>query len=194
MKFKIRHIIESDRAKIKNIIEKEWGSNFVISRRKQHDVHTLSGFVAVDSGNIVGLLTFRLEKRACEVITLNSFNENMGIGTGLIEAICDYAQKKNCSRLWLITTNDNLSTVGFYQKRGFTLKAVYPNEIEHSRKMKPEIPMYGIDGLCRQRERYKGNQRSWALSIHRKTLGQRRSVDNYSQRSGKTKVNEKTAT
>ena len=35
----------------------------------------------------------------------------------------------------------------FYQKRGFVLVAVHRNALELSRKLKPEIPMIGNDGI-----------------------------------------------
>ena len=47
----------------------------------------------------------------------------------------------------MITTNDNLNALRFYQKRGFVLAALYPNALVQSRKLKPEIPETGIGGL-----------------------------------------------
>ncbi|MCG0275770.1 MAG: hypothetical protein L5655_06315 [Thermosediminibacteraceae bacterium] len=35
----------------------------------------------------------------------------------------------------------------FYQKRGFLLVAVHRNALEQARKLKPEIPLIGIDGI-----------------------------------------------
>ena len=57
------------------------------------------------------------------------------------------AQAQEFRRVWLITTNDNTPAVRFYQKKGFSLVAVYRNAIEASRKLKPEIPLKGIDGI-----------------------------------------------
>ncbi|MGW8250920.1 MAG: GNAT family N-acetyltransferase, partial [Anaerolineales bacterium] len=47
----------------------------------------------------------------------------------------------------LITTNDNLPALRFYQKRGFHLVALYPNALAESRRLKPEIPFKGLDGI-----------------------------------------------
>ncbi len=47
----------------------------------------------------------------------------------------------------MITTNDNISAIRFCQKKGFSLVAVYRNAIEESRKLKPEIPLEGIDRI-----------------------------------------------
>lgn len=52
-----------------------------------------------------------------------------------------------CRRLWLVTCNDNLKALGFYQKRGFCLTALHRNVLEVSRKLKPEIPQIGMDGI-----------------------------------------------
>ena len=45
------------------------------------------------------------------------------------------------------TTNDNLNALRFYQKRGFVLVAVHRNAMEQARKLKPEIPLIGNDGI-----------------------------------------------
>jgi hypothetical protein len=47
----------------------------------------------------------------------------------------------------LVTTNDNLNALRFYQKRGFVLVAVHRNALEVSRKLKPEIPLVGMDSI-----------------------------------------------
>ena len=47
----------------------------------------------------------------------------------------------------MITTNDNLNALRFYQKRGFVLAALYPNALERSRALKPSIPPIGMNGI-----------------------------------------------
>ena len=66
---------------------------------------------------------------------------------GLIEQVKDIARSVGCKRLWLITTNDNMHAVRFYQRRGFMLVAVHRNALAVSRKLKPEIPLIGVDGI-----------------------------------------------
>ncbi len=49
---------------------------------------------------------------------------------------------------WLMRKSyDNMNALRFYQKRRFRLIAVFPNALEESRKLKPEIPLTGIDGI-----------------------------------------------
>jgi hypothetical protein len=50
--------------------------------------------------------------------------------------------------LWLISTNDNLNALKFYQKRGFSLVKLYKNAVNETRKkIKPEIPLIGENGI-----------------------------------------------
>jgi ribosomal protein S18 acetylase RimI-like enzyme len=57
------------------------------------------------------------------------------------------AREVGCKRLWLITTNDNLHALRFYQRRGMHIAAVHVNALEESRRIKPEIPLMGMDGI-----------------------------------------------
>jgi ribosomal protein S18 acetylase RimI-like enzyme len=107
----------------------------------------LPGFVALLNGGTVGLATYRIQGQECELVTLNSWRENLGVGSALIEAIRQEALQTGCHRLWLITTNDNLHALGFYQKRGFHLVAVHANALAESRKIKPSIPEIGVHGI-----------------------------------------------
>jgi DNA-3-methyladenine glycosylase I len=40
-----------------------------------------------------------------------------------------------------------LNALRFYQKRGLALVAVHRNALEESRRIKPEIPLIGSDGI-----------------------------------------------
>jgi GNAT superfamily N-acetyltransferase len=108
----------------------------------------MPGFVAVDTGGAwVGLITYRLAATECEVISLNSLRPGVGIGSALIGAVREIARQNGCCRLWLMTTNDNMNALHFYQKRGFVLAALYPDALAEARRLKPEIPLTGFDGI-----------------------------------------------
>ena len=143
----IRPIEPEDQIWISDLLTQHWGSEIVVSRGKVHDASQLPGFVAHLANEKVGLITYQIVDKACEIVTLDSWRENFGIGTALIEAVNQEAQKKSCQRLWLITTNDNLPALGFYQKRGFQLVAIHANAIAKSRQLKPSIPQIGINGI-----------------------------------------------
>ena len=104
----------------------------------------VEGFVLEDWA---GLITFVIRGDECEVTSLNSLREGQGTGATLINEVIREAKERNCRRLFLITTNDNLNALGFYQKRGFELSALHRGAIDESRKLKPSIPLIGMNNI-----------------------------------------------
>lgn len=135
------------RAEVNRILWEEWHCPPSISRGKVIDTTSLPGFLCLENGQTLGVVTYQFENGACEIVTLNSFSENRGIGTLLIKAVAEEAKARGCYKLWLITTNDDTNAIRFYQKKGFTLVALHVNAIEQSRKLKPSIPLTGMDGI-----------------------------------------------
>jgi GNAT superfamily N-acetyltransferase len=142
----IKPIEANDKDWISSILEKQWGSVNIITRGKSYQADKLPGYIAVLDDKKIGLITYHMTND-CEIITLDSFVQGKGIGTALVEKVKETAKGQGCKRVWLITTNDNLEALRFCQKRGFILSALYPNALEQSRKIKPEIPRVGIDGI-----------------------------------------------
>ena len=86
-------------------------------------------------------------RNQCEILVLQSILENQGIGSALIKAVLNKAKQAYCETVWLITTNDNIHAIRYYQKFGFELAAVHINAIEESRKLKPTIPFFGNEKI-----------------------------------------------
>jgi ribosomal protein S18 acetylase RimI-like enzyme len=143
----IRPIEEWDRPLVQEILENEWGSQTLISRGRHLDASALPGFIAQTTTKIQGLVTYHLTDRECEIITLNSFRSGQRIGSSLIEYTEEVARKRGATRLWLITSNDNLEALAFYQKRGFHISAIHPDAITEARTQKPEIPLLAENGI-----------------------------------------------
>lgn len=147
MSFRIRMIEPRDRETVERSLQKAWGAVRVVSRGKLWNPCDLPGFVAERSGDLVGLVTFREEADGAEVVTLDSFAEREGIGSSLLEAVADYARNRGKTHLWLITTNDNIPAIRFYQHRGWDMVALHHGALAQSRRLKPEIPTHGLDGV-----------------------------------------------
>ncbi len=143
----VRSIQESDRNWVESFVKSHWGSEIVVAKGRVLRPAEFDGFVGFKGKKPVGLLTYRIEGPDCEIVTINSILQGEGIGTALIDAVKERAKVKGCRRLWLITTNNNLNALGFYQKRGFRLIALYPNALEASRKLKHGIPMKAANGI-----------------------------------------------
>jgi GNAT superfamily N-acetyltransferase len=146
----VRPTTAEDAAWIQRFIEARWRSDFVVSRGQVYHPAELPGFIAEEAakpGRPVGLATYRLAEDGCEIVTIDSLAEGGGVGTALINAVVAEAQRWRCARVWLITTNDNLDALRFYQKRGFVMVAVHRNAVEVSRVLKPTIPLIGDHGI-----------------------------------------------
>ena len=147
MEINIQPLSIEDKSWIKTFLRERWGSHLVVTRGKIQDASELPGFFAKINTKIVGLATYKITGKNCELVTLDSLKYNIGVGTSLIEKVKTEAHISGCTRLWLITTNDNLHALGYYQKRGFHLVAVYPNALALSRELKHSIPIIGMNGI-----------------------------------------------
>jgi ribosomal protein S18 acetylase RimI-like enzyme len=107
----------------------------------------LPGFAAFEDERCVGLVTYELDGEACEIVTIDALEESRGIGTALLDAVVGAARKAGCSRVQLLTTNNNLRALAFYQKRGFRLVGLVPGAIDEERSVKPSIPLVDSAGL-----------------------------------------------
>ena len=124
------------------------GADFIVTRGRKVYPTEIEGFCAVvDSDRKVGFVTFEINGDQCEIVTLDAFVKFSGVGTALVEKVRQVATNRGCKRLWLITTNDNLDAIRFYQRRGFTIAAVHINALAESRKLKPSIPEIGQYGI-----------------------------------------------
>ena len=143
----VRPLRSADEEWVAQYIYSRWGSDRIVVHGNLVFPHTLPGFVALRGNEPVGLVTYHVQDGSCEIITLNSDRPGVGIGRQLIDAVKEQARHEGCRRLLVVTTNDNLNALRFYQKRGFALAALRPNALEMSRRLKPELPLVGNEGI-----------------------------------------------
>lgn len=139
----IKNISYKNRNQINYFINSQWFSTNMVVRGELVDMTVLDGFVAYENLNIIGLITYRIKDNECEIISLDSLKERQGIGTSLVNKVIQVATKNKCIKVTLISTNDNINALRFYQKRGFDMVRIYYNSLEIARKIKPSIPMIG---------------------------------------------------
>lgn len=143
----IERITPSCRESITAFIQQQWYTTTMIIRGKEIDMTQVEGFYVKEDGGLIGLITYLVYGDTLEITSLNSLQENRGIGSQLLETVVEEAQKRGCRRVVLITTNDNIRAIQFYQKRGFDMANLFRNALEVSRKLKPEIPLIGENGI-----------------------------------------------
>lgn len=139
----ILNVSSQNRQQVNDFISSHWFSTDMVVRGEVVDMTVLDGFVIFESGTIIGLVMYRVIGNECEIMSLDSLEENQGIGTAIINKVIETASELKCIKVKLITTNDNINAIRFYQKRGFDMVRIYHNSLETSRKIKPSIPMVG---------------------------------------------------
>jgi ribosomal protein S18 acetylase RimI-like enzyme len=142
-----RAMQETERAAVGARLNAYWGSERTVSRGRLLLPADLPMLVAEVEGRVVGALAYEVRGDALECVTVTAFESGLGAGSALLEAAAAEARRRGCRRVWLITTNDNTPALRFYQRRGMRLVALHCGAVLESRRLKPEIPAMGVDGI-----------------------------------------------
>ncbi len=136
-----------------------WGADIMVTRGVLHHLSNLTGFVALDpdTKDKIGWIMYHINQptandtttptRSCEIIVVHTLQREVGVGSALVDRVIQEVTSRKCKDVWLITTNDNIEAIRFWQKRGFAINAIHTNAMEHSRKLKPSIPLIGKHGI-----------------------------------------------
>jgi ribosomal protein S18 acetylase RimI-like enzyme len=146
---RVRAVVGDDLPWLQELLVNSYGAVHVITGENGRDADRLPGLVACDdTGERVGFLTYDIAPTGFEIVTIDAVAPRRGIGTALLEAARAVATDAGCTRLWLITTNDNLDALRFYQRRGLRIRAVHPGAVQRARRRKPQIPEAGEFGIA----------------------------------------------
>ena len=144
---RIERISKETRNIVNQFFIDNWFSTDMNIRGEIIDGTKLDGFLLQEDNTIIGLVTYTFFGDICEIVSIDSKRENMGIGSALLKEIEKIAIDNQCKKMRLITTNDNMRALQFYQKRGYYLTKLYPNAMEEVRKQKPSVPLIGENGI-----------------------------------------------
>ena len=129
--------------------------------RRGEIIDVLAPGLGMVAGDGVGVLTYRVEADAIELTAVAAEPRGRGTGTALVEALIDLAPASGASRIWLVTTNDNLDALAFYQRRGFRLSDIRVRAVDEARRtLKPTIPVIGEHGI----EMHDELELTWSLT------------------------------
>ncbi|GGM01055.1 N-acetyltransferase [Streptomyces fumigatiscleroticus] len=144
---RVRAATGADRAAITRMLVGSWGGTTIVGHGTVYDAAQLPGLVAERGGDVIGLLTYAVTGAGLEVVTLDAMVRRAGVGSALLAAAAETARAAGARRLWLVTTNDNLDALRFYQRRGLRLVGVSPGAVDTARTFKPSIPVTGEYGI-----------------------------------------------
>jgi N-acetylglutamate synthase-like GNAT family acetyltransferase len=148
----LRSLTPEDQSWLEPFIVEHWGAREVVVHNTVYQPATLPGFAEEIEGKVFGVVTYQVRGSECELVTLNCGERRRGIGTALLEKVEETARQLGCRKCWLVTTNDNLDGLRFYQRRGYRLSAIHYGAVTAARSVKPAIPMVGDYGITLQDE------------------------------------------
>jgi ribosomal protein S18 acetylase RimI-like enzyme len=144
----VRALTDDMRPWARSYLIGHWGSDLQVANGEAFRPHEHDGFVAMLDGAPAGLLTCRRDgSLSVEVTSLTAAPQWQGVGTALLAEAVRATREAGCERLWLVTTNDNVDALRFYQRRGMRLAALRPGAVDAARMLKPEIPAVGDHGI-----------------------------------------------
>jgi ribosomal protein S18 acetylase RimI-like enzyme len=145
----IRPLTEPDAAQAERLVDAVLGSRRQARLGAVIDVLDLPGLGAWDDDRLVGLATYAVEGTAAEIAALGVHAAHRGRGHAgrLIEAVVAAVGGRGVGRVWLVTTNDNLTALALYQRHGFRLAELHPGAVDRARVLKPSIPEVGPSGI-----------------------------------------------
>lgn len=140
----VRRVAPDDREWIASAIAGAFGSERIVAHGHLfEDAPGLDGYAVEQDGRPVGCALWLEIEGDCELVVLVSTYRGIGAGTALLDAVVAHAQNAGWSRLWLITTNDNVDAIRLYQRAGWDWVGFYRDAVTRSRKLKPELPEVG---------------------------------------------------
>jgi ribosomal protein S18 acetylase RimI-like enzyme len=110
------------------------------------------GFVALGSGERVGLVTWLLDPAALtaeiRVLVVLRHARGRGIGGALLDAALAAIRAAGGRSAWLVTTNDATDALVLYQRHGLRLTALREGAVDEARRtLKPGIGRLGHFGI-----------------------------------------------
>lgn len=140
-------MVPADAAWVRTSLTRARGSAQVARKDELVDASALPGLVALSDGARLGLAVYAVRGTECEVVSLSSEVEGAGVGQALLRGCVEVARGAGCRRLWLVTTNDSIRALAFYQRFGMDLCALHRNGADRSRRLKSGIPEHDEHGV-----------------------------------------------
>jgi len=146
---RVEDLTDRDLAWAAEVLERDLGGRRQARRGELIDVLDGDGLVAWGGDTPIGLLTSRPDGPGrIELAALVAVERDSGVGSALVEALIARAKAAGVREIRVTTTNDNVTALAFYQRRGFRLAELRAGAVDESRRsLKPSITDIAENGL-----------------------------------------------
>jgi hypothetical protein len=140
------YVEDDDRGWLEERISGGYGAGHLQARRGELiDVLAGEGLVAERAGDAVGIVLWRRDPDgATELAYIWAFESGGGVGRALVTGMLERVPLP----IWVVTTNENVDALRFYQRLGFRLRTLRAGAVDAAREnLKPSIPVE-MDGIA----------------------------------------------
>jgi ribosomal protein S18 acetylase RimI-like enzyme len=144
----IRSAAEDDLDWVIRAAREVLGSEYQVHSRRQFTVTDVEVLVAERAGERAGFLAWEVDGDTVETLAIGCTIQNRGVGSALMDEVQRRAAGAGCSRLRVVTTDDNAGAQRFYERLGYELVGRIVGGVDECRRLyKPEIPPGAHDEL-----------------------------------------------
>jgi GNAT superfamily N-acetyltransferase len=132
----VREAVDAEREAARDLFRRDFGPNGIVAFGQVIDVDAAPTIVADMDRGIGGALAYRLVEGGIHIVALatDPMWQRSGVGGHLVAEVELMARRLRIPRVIVSTTNDNLPTLYFYQRRGYYVAEWIPNGVaKHSR-------------------------------------------------------------
>lgn len=128
----------------RELIQRDFGHTDIVAFGEVMNIDGVPALVAQMQGELAGALVFRRVNGAVHIVALatDPMWQRSGVGGHLVAEIELAARREGRTRVIVATTNDNLPSLYFYQRRGYRITEIVPNALTSHLKT-PEAPGFG---------------------------------------------------
>jgi ribosomal protein S18 acetylase RimI-like enzyme len=129
----VRPAAAEDYRRIEELALHFWDETEVDCFDRKYDVLECPAFLVWDGGEAVGQASYAIEGEwnAVVLVMLNILPDHQRRGGGwmLLDAVRGEAVRRGLRRLLVVTSNDDLPALAFYQRYGFCITGILPGRI-----------------------------------------------------------------
>jgi len=127
----VREAAGEEREAALDLFQRDFGRSHIVAFGEVMKLDAAPAIVAEMNGEIAGALAYRIVDRSLQVIALatDPMWQRSGVGGHLIAEVELLARQLRVERVVVATTNDNLPSLYFYQRRGYRITELVLNGV-----------------------------------------------------------------
>ncbi|MDP1568500.1 MAG: GNAT family N-acetyltransferase [Vicinamibacterales bacterium] len=143
---RVRPAEDRDRRAVNELFNRDFGRTRLIIFGEELHLDTADVVVAEMEGDIAGALAHRVRDDALQILALatDPMWQRSGVGAYLVAEAEQMARAEQKPNVLVATTNDNLPSLYFYQRRGYRISEVLAGAVARHFNDQPSVGFAGI--------------------------------------------------